>query len=424
MKVTVIGAGYVGLVQSAGLAHLGHTVRVGESNPERLSLLRAAKLPIYEPGLEELFARALAHDLISLHADNHEAVRGADVIFLALPTPPDGDGRADLSILEAAVRDLAPSLESSAILAVKSTVPVGTNALLRRILDETGCSASVVSNPEFLSEGSAVEDFLKAERIVIGADLAADADVLRRLYGGLAATIVVTDPVSAELTKYAANAYLATRLTFFNAVSNLAEEVGADVTDVLRAVGLDRRIGPHFMRPGPGYGGSCFPKDTSALLSIAGDVGYSFPLLESVISTNDLQRDRIVERISSEFDGDLTGVKIAVWGLAFKAGTDDIRDSPAVAIGQALARRGATVEAWDPEALFADFIAAEGPLEAVDDADLLLVATEWPEFLRIDLAEVAKRMAGDMVFDARNLLDPDAVRTAGLLYRCLGRPKA
>jgi UDPglucose 6-dehydrogenase len=422
MKVTVIGAGYVGLVQAAGLAHLGHTVRVGESDPERLSLLRDAKLPIYEPGLEELFARALSHDLISLHSDNHEAVRGADVIFLALPTPPDGDGRADLSILESAVRDLAPSLGSSAILAVKSTVPVGTNALLRRILDDAACSASVVSNPEFLSEGSAVEDFLKAERIVIGADIAADADVLRRLYGGLRATIVVTDPVSAELTKYAANAYLATRLTFFNAVSNLAEEVGADVTQVLQAVGLDRRIGPHFMRPGPGYGGSCFPKDTSALLTIAGDVGYAFPLLESVISTNDLQRSRIVERIATEFDGDLTGVKVAMWGLAFKAGTDDIRDSPAVAIARELSLLGATVLAWDPEARPAEVVAAEGPLEAVDEAAILVIATEWPEFLRVDLVEVAKRMDGDLVFDARNLLDAEAVRTAGLRYACLGRP--
>ena len=214
MKVTVIGAGYVGLVQAAGLAHLGHNVRVGESNPARLDQLRSGKLPIYEPGLEELFTRAMSHGLITLHSDNHEAVTGADVIFLALPTPPDGDGRADLSIIEDAVRHLVSALDSSSILAVKSTVPVGTNALLRSILDEVGCAASVVSNPEFLSEGSAVDDFLKAERIVIGAEFGADAEVLRRLYGGLDAQVVITDPVSAELTKYAANAYLATRLTF------------------------------------------------------------------------------------------------------------------------------------------------------------------------------------------------------------------
>jgi UDPglucose 6-dehydrogenase len=424
MKVTVIGAGYVGLVQSAGLAHLGHTVRVGESDQERLEQLRQGSLPIYEPGLEELFTRALSHGLISLHADNHEAVAEADVIFLALPTPPDGDGRADLSILEAAVRQLVPALDASSILAVKSTVPVGTNALLRSILDEAGCAASVVSNPEFLSEGSAVDDFLKAERIVIGADLAADAEVLRRLYGGLDAQVVVTDPVSAELTKYAANAYLATRLTFFNAISNLAEEAGADVTHVLRAVGLDRRIGGHFMRPGPGYGGSCFPKDTSALLTIAADFGYDFPMLESVISTNDLQRHRIVERISQAFDGDLAGIRIAMWGIAFKAGTDDTRDSPALAIADAFAHRGATVVAWDPEARTDDYPTADGPLGVVEGADLVLVATEWPEFLRVDLAEVAKRMRGDLVFDARNLLDPQIVREAGLRYECLGRPKA
>jgi len=424
MKVTVIGAGYVGLVQSAGLAHLGHFVRVGESDPARLEKLSRGKLPIYEPGLEELFTRAMSQGLITLHADNHEAVAGADVIFLALPTPPDGDGRADLSILEAAVRQLAPALDASSILAVKSTVPVGTNALLRSILDEAGCAASVVSNPEFLSEGSAVDDFLKAERIVIGADLAADAETLRRLYGGLDAQLVVTDPVSAELTKYAANAYLATRLTFFNAISNLAEEAGADVTHVLRAVGLDRRIGGHFMRPGPGYGGSCFPKDTSALLTIAADFGYDFPMLESVISTNDLQRRRIVERISQTFDGDLAGIRVAMWGLAFKAGTDDTRDSPALAIADALAHRGATVVAWDPEARTDKYPTADGPLGVVEGADLVLVATEWPEFLRVDLAEVAKRMHGDLVFDARNLLDPQIVREAGLRYESLGRPKA
>jgi UDPglucose 6-dehydrogenase len=424
MNVTVIGAGYVGLVQTAGLAHLGHTVRVGESDPARLAQLSEGNLPIYEPGLEELFTRGLSHGLITLHSDNHEAVDGAEVVFLALPTPPDGDGRADLSIIEEAVRHLAPMLDTSSILVVKSTVPVGTNALLRSILDEAECSASVVSNPEFLSEGSAVDDFLKAERIVIGVDFSADADVLRRLYGGLDAQVVVTDPVSAELTKYAANAYLATRLTFFNAISNLAEEVGADVTHVLHAVGLDRRIGGHFMRPGPGYGGSCFPKDTSALLTIASDIGYEFPLLESVVSTNDLQRSRIVERISQQFEGDLSAVRIAMWGIAFKAGTDDTRASPALALAEALVQRGAMLVAWDPEARTDRHPTADSPLDLVDGADLLLVATEWPEFLRVDLGEVAKRMAGDLVFDARNLLDPQLVRDAGLRYECLGRPKA
>ena len=375
MKVTVIGAGYVGLVQAAGLAHLGHSVRLGESDPVRLEQLSRGNVPIYEPGLEELFTRAMSHDLITLHSDNHEAVAGADVIFLALPTPPDGDGRADLSILESAVRHLVPALDSSSILVVKSTVPVGTNALLRSILDESGCAASVVSNPEFLSEGSAVDDFLKAERIVIGVELPADAEVLRRLYDGLQAQVLVTDPVSAELTKYAANAYLATRLTFFNAMSNLAEEVGADVTHVLHAVGLDRRIGGHFMRPGPGYGGSCFPKDTSALLTIANDIGYEFPMLESVIATNDLQRRRIIDRISHQFAGDLSGVRIAMWGIAFKAGTDDTRDSPALDMADSLALRGATVVAWDPEARTDDYPTADGPLELVDGVDLLLIAT-------------------------------------------------
>lgn len=423
MRVTVIGAGYVGLVQAAGLAHLGHSVRLGEASHDRIDELERGHLPIYEPGLHELFERARDHELISFHSDNHVAIDGVEVVFLTLPTPPDGDGRADLSIIEWVVRDLARSLTPSMILAVKSTVPVGTNARLRAILDEVGCPASVVSNPEFLSEGSAVDDFLKAERIIIGTEHPSDADVLRRLYDGLPSKVVVTDPVSAELTKYAANAYLATRLTFFNAISNLSEEVGADVVEVLRGVGLDRRIGEHFMRPGPGYGGSCFPKDTSAMLTIAQDAGYEFPILEAVIQTDRLQRTRIADRIEAIFDGSLDGVVVGFWGAAFKAGTDDTRESPALVIARALESRGATIRMWDPEAETDEFAMATGPIEAVDDADLLVVATEWPEFLRVDLTEVAKAMRGDTLFDARNLLDPTVVRSAGLTYHCLGRPR-
>jgi UDPglucose 6-dehydrogenase len=411
----------VGLVQAAGLTHLGHSVRLGEADPNRIAMLETGHLPIFEPGLNELLSRARANDLLTFHSDNHEAVDGVEVVFLALPTPPDGDGRADLSIVEAAVADLAAVLRPSTILAVKSTVPVGTNARLRATLDALDCRASVVSNPEFLSEGSAVDDFLKAERIVVGADLPADGEVLRRLYSGLPAKIVTTDPVSAELTKYAANAYLATRLTFFNAISNLSEEAGANVAHVLEAVGLDRRIGPAFMRPGPGYGGSCFPKDTAAMLTIARDHGYDFPILEAVVATNELQRERIVDRVVSLLEGDVTDCTVGVWGIAFKAGTDDVRESPALLLAQALAERGARVRMWDPEAVTADFELAEGPLDASYEADLLLVATEWPEFLRVDMADVAKRMRGDVVFDARNLLDAETVRTAGLSYHSLGR---
>lgn len=424
MIVSVIGAGYVGLVQSAGLAHLGHTVRLGESNPDRISSLEAGDLPIYEPGLHELFERGKANHLISFHADNHEAITGADLIFIALPTPPGDDGRADLSILEACVRDLIPALEPSMILVVKSTVPVGTNKRLRSILDEAGCAASVVSNPEFLAEGTAVEDFLRAERIVVGADQISDSAIMARLYDGLPSEIVMTDPVSAELTKYAANAYLATRLTFFNSVSNIAEEVGADVLDVLTAVGMDDRIGSHFMRPGPGYGGSCFPKDTSAMLTIANDAGYEFSILKSVIETNDLQRQRIVERLERLFDGGLAGRRLGFWGIAFKAGTDDVRESPAIRIARELADRGAIIRMWDPEATTEDFEVAADAVDVAVEVDALIVATEWPEFLRVDLGMVAKTMSGDLVFDARNLLDPDLVRDAGLRYECLGRPNA
>lgn len=422
MRVTVIGAGYVGLIQSAGLAHLGHTVRLAEANPARIESLEAGELPIYEPGLMELFTRARHNGLLTFHSDNHEAIEGAEVIFLALQTPAAGDGRADLSIIEACVSDLAPSLDPSMILVVKSTVPVGTNEKLRSILDAAGSSAPVVSNPEFLAEGSAVDDFLKAERVVIGSTDPTYADVLERLYRGLPAVVVKTDPLSAELTKYAANAYLATRLTFFNAISNIAEEVGADVTEVLAGVGLDRRIGRHFMKPGPGYGGSCFPKDTSAMLLTAQDAGYDFPLLEAVIRTNDMQRTRIVERIEDAFDGGLNGVKVGFWGVAFKAGTDDTRESPAVTMARQLADKGARVRMWDPEASHDEFEMATGPIQVAEDVDVLVVATEWPEFLRVDLGAVSKAMAGDLVFDARNLLDPEAVLSAGLRYQSLGRP--
>lgn len=423
MNVAVLGAGYVGLVQAAGLTSLGHHVRLGESNPDRVDELRARKIPIYEPGLSELIEKAFDDGLLSVHTSNLDAVSGTDVVFLTLPTPPNGDGSADLRVVEAVVDELTQVMTADQLIVTKSTVPVGTAETLRTRLRVHGCDVGVVSNPEFLAEGSAVADFMRAERIVIGAFEEAHADIVADLYSGLPAQIVKTDPASAELVKYAANAYLATRLTFANAIANISEEVGADALQVLEAVGMDRRIGRHFMTPGPGYGGSCFPKDTRALLAISTGLGYPFPLLEAVVATDALQRQRIVDR-SIDLLGGAEGKRVAIWGVAFKARTDDFRESPALIIARGLAAAGATVTMTDPEAVTDEFFQSDDPIETVRDADLLIVATEWPEFRRVDLDEVAKAMAGRLVYDVRNLLDADAVRHAGLDYIALGRPNA
>lgn len=421
MKVAVLGAGYVGLVQAGGLTSLGHQVRLGESNPSRVDELAARKIPIYEPGLTELIDRAFDNGLLSVHASNLEAVDGADVIFLTLPTPPNGDGSADLTIVRAVVEELIPVLGSGQLLVTKSTVPVGTAAAIRDRLVEAGCDARVVANPEFLAEGSAVADFMRAERIVIGAFEPQHADVIGDLYAGLPAELVKTDPASAELVKYAANAYLATRLTFANTIANLSEEVGADALQVLEALGMDRRIGRHFMRPGPGYGGSCFPKDTRALLAMAAELEYPYPLLQAVVDTDSYQRARILERVLGMIEG-VDDPVVAIWGVAFKARTDDARESPAVVIAQQLAERGVRIVMSDPVASTAEFPQVDDPVDCASGADLVLVATEWPEFRRVDFDRVADAMRGDLVYDARNLLDPDTVRAAGLRYVALGRP--
>jgi UDPglucose 6-dehydrogenase len=424
MKVAVIGAGYVGLVQSAGLAHLGHEVALSDVNDERIDALRRGDTPIYELGLEDLLHRADANGLLSLHTDNLEAVIGARAVFLALPTPQTATGHADLSFIEGAVDQLAPALGPGGVIVTKSTVPVGTARRLQRRIDGLGSTVRMVSNPEFLREGSAVDDFLHAERVVIGADDWDAGDLVESLYGGLDTTIVRTDPSSAELIKYASNAYLATRLTFANSIANLAEEVGADIADVMLGMGLDRRIGRHFLQPGPGYGGSCFPKDTAALVALSEEADFDFRLVRTVIEVNAQQRERIVERLRRIVGGSLEGIRVGMWGLAFKAGTDDVRESPALDLGRRLVAAGAKVVAHDPAATTDELSMADDPLDALDDADLLLVATEWPEYLRIPLTEVADRMRGRAVYDARNLLDAAEVRAAGFEYHALGRPSA
>jgi len=423
MKVAVIGAGYVGLVSAAGLASSGHRVRVGEADIDRVNLLRSGGVPLYEKGLESIVSEAVDNGLLTFHEDNSHAVEGASVVLIALPTPPAADGSADLAFIEEAMSAFANSLARNTVVALKSTVPVGSIARFQILLDELGASATVVSNPEFLREGSAVADFFHPDRIVIGSNDQVASETLIEMYKSIQAPIVVTDPRSSEMIKYASNAYLATRITFANALANLCESVDADITSVLEGMGYDRRIGFHFLNPGPGYGGSCFPKDTRALVAIAEDAGYDFSLLKGVIEVNELQLHRVVDKVWAAA-GDQTSPRIGMWGLAFKAGTDDVRESPAVKIAEALVAAGASVSAYDPGVSNlpeSSIEVVDDPLLAVADADVLVIATEWPQFSAIDLRTVRDVMRGSAVVDARNLLDPVTVQQLGMSYTGIGR---
>ena len=422
MQVAVIGAGYVGLVTASGLAYLGHSVRAGEADPAKLEMLKAGRVPFFEAGLEGLLTDGLVNKLLSFHSDNKEAVAGARVVFIALPTPQGEDGSADTSYIEGALDDFASSLAPDTVVVMKSTVPVGSVARFQEQLDRLGAEVAVVSNPEFLREGTAVADFQHPDRIVIGTRSQEAAEVMMELYQPLQAPVVVTDPKSSEMIKYASNAYLATRITFANAIANLSEAVGANVTDVLLGMGYDRRVGHHFLNPGPGYGGSCFPKDTRALVAIADGAGYDFSLLRGVIKVNELQRKRVADKVRAAVGGDLNGKTIGMWGLAFKAGTDDVRESPAVFLAEELMAGGADVQAYDPQAAPVDGVRrVDDAIAAVKGADLLLIATEWPEFQSVDLLTVREEMANPRIVDARNLLDPDAVRNLGMEYEGIGR---
>ena len=423
MEVAVIGAGYVGLVQAAGLAALGHKVRVGENDPEKLKKLNAGTSPIYEPNLESILGEGLATGLLTFEASNAQAVAGAEIVFVAVPTPQGNNGAADMSIVSTVLEEIAPLLGDDALVVFKSTVPIGSVAKYQLIFDERGSGVTVLSNPEFLREGSAVSDFFHPDRIVIGTSDQRAAEQMMELYRGLNAPVVVTDPISSEMVKYGSNAYLATRITFANAMANLAEAVGADVRDVLLGMGYDRRIGHHFLSPGPGFGGSCFPKDTRALVAIAEEASYDFALLKGVIEVNDEQRQRVAEKVRTSLPSGLEGATIGLWGLAFKAGTDDTRDSPAVDLARALTVGGARIRAFDPQASvdIDGVVAVDDPLDAIKGADLLLIATEWPEFQAVDLRLVRDAMVGNVIVDARNLLDPDAVRRLGMVYVGVGR---
>ena len=424
MDIAIIGAGYVGLVTGGGLASLGHRVRLGESNAERVELLRGGGVPIYEQGLPDLLSSATERGLLTFHTSNKEAVSGAALVFLALPTPEGEDGRADLKYVHAVVDELANEVGEDTIFVVKSTVPPGTVASLRKRLADLGSPARIVSHPEFLREGQAVDDFLDPDRIVVGAWDESDAGIVADLYRSLDAPVVITDPTSAEMIKYASNAYLAARLTFVNTLAIVCEAVGADILDVVDGLGKDHRVGPHFLQPGPGYGGSCFPKDTQALIAVAEDAGYDFELLRAVIEADEEQRRRIADKVRQAAGGGLRGRRVGMWGIAFKAGTDDVRESPAMRIAALLQDDGAEVVAYDPEAKTDLLTMAPDPIAAATEADVLLIATEWPEFMTVDMSLVAQAMRGHRIVDARNILDPKQVRAVGLDYWGLGRPGA
>jgi UDPglucose 6-dehydrogenase len=420
----MFGAGYVGLVTGSSFADLGHEVVVRDVIPERIERLRAGEIPIYEPGLEKVVERN--RDRLTFTLDVDEAVDGAEFLYVAVGTPPTESGDADLSYVWSVIDHLPETTVDRPIVVMKSTVPVGTGENVRRRLDVRGLTdVGYVSNPEFLAEGNAVHDFMHPDRIVVGAFEERDADRVVDLHRGIETEVVRTDVASAELVKLAANAFLSTRISFINEIANVCEFVGADVVDVARGVGLDHRLGPHFLKAGLGFGGSCFPKDVTALKQLAGNSGYQFMLLQAVWEVNELQKRRVVQKLTKHL-GPLQNKKIALLGLAFKPNTDDMREAPSRVIAYRLLSEGAEVRAWDPVAHPADLPGIElcdSVLDAVRDADAAVIVTEWPELATLASREVHDVMARPVIVDGRNLLDPVAARQAGFTYEGIGRPR-
>jgi UDPglucose 6-dehydrogenase len=420
----MFGAGYVGLVTGSAFADLGHDVVIRDVIPERIERLRAGEVPIYEPGLEQVIERN--RDRLTFTLDVDEAVDGAEFLYIAVGTPPTESGDADLRYVYSVIDQLPENVPGRPVVVMKSTVPVGTGENVRRRLDARGLqNVGYVSNPEFLAEGNAVHDFMRPDRIVIGAFQEEDGDRVVELHRGIDTEVVRTDVPSAELVKLAANAFLSTRISFINEIANVCEFVGADVVDVARGIGLDHRLGPHFLKAGLGFGGSCFPKDVTALKQLAGNSGYQFMLLQAVWEVNELQKRRVVQKLMKHL-GPLPGKKIALLGLAFKPNTDDMREAPSRVIAYRLLSEGAEVRAWDPVAHPADLPGIElcdTVLDAVRDADAAVIVTEWPELASLASPEVREAMARPVIIDGRNLLDPGAAREAGFTYEGIGRPR-
>jgi UDPglucose 6-dehydrogenase len=431
MQIAVVGAGYVGLVTGTCLADSGNTVTCVDINAERISMLERGNIPIYEPGLEEMVVRNSKAGRLSFSTDLSSSVCNSQIVFLAVGTPPAKDGSADLSSLWKVVDSVAPYLEPEAVVVTKSTVPVGTCAGIEARLKElTGRDCQVASNPEFLKEGAAIEDFQRPDRVVVGVRSDAVADILRGLYMPFLRTenpFIVMSPESSEMTKYVANSLLATKISFMNEVANLCERMDADIDDVRRGIGHDKRIGFSFMFPGVGYGGSCFPKDVQALAAMARDKGVAPRILTAVHETNLNQKRVLGEKIALHF-GSLEGRRIAVWGLAFKPRTDDVRDAPSIDLIDRMLDAGAHVAVYDPEAMdnvraiYGERLAyTTSAMDALDGVDCLAIVTEWGDFRHPDFDEMMRRMRSPTIFDGRNLYVPAEIRSRGFVYHSIGR---
>ena len=432
MKIAVVGSGYVGLVAGACFAENGNEVVCIDKDPAKVKKLQRGQIPIYEPGLEEMVTRNRTEKRLTFTTNLQRGVRASEIIFIAVGTPTGEDGSADLKHVLDVARESARAMNGYKVIVNKSTVPVGTAAKVREIVRrETTHPFSVVSNPEFLKQGAAIDDFMKPDRVVIGAEDPRAAELMKELYAPFTRTgapIMLMDCASAELCKYAANAMLATRISFMNEVANVCEAVGADVDQVRRAVAADRRIGPSFLFPGVGYGGSCFPKDVKAMLRFAHSARYDFQILKSVESVNERQKLRLLDKLRAHF-GSIKGKRIGVWGLAFKPRTDDMREAPAVPLIDGLLAEGAHVQAYDPEAMkgargiFGSKVTfAENSYAALTGVDALTLVTEWNEFREPDFGRMRKLMRQPVIFDGRNIYNPEQIRAQGFTYFSMGRP--
>lgn len=440
MKIAVVGTGYVGLVSGTCFADSGNEVICVDIDSKKVEKMRAGEVPIYEPGLNRVFDRSIRENRLSFTTNLEEAFKDAEVVFLCLPTPPGADGQADLSFVLGVADKLGDLFEKYGeykVVVNKSTVPVGTADKVReKISSKTNVEFDVVSNPEFLREGAAVEDFMKPERVVIGTSSERAAEIMNALYEPFVRSgnpIIVMDERSSELTKYAANSMLATKITFMNEIANVCEKVGANVDNVRRGIGTDSRIGKRFLFAGIGYGGSCFPKDVQAIHHTSAGYGYDFKILDSVMKVNESQKTSIIPKMNDHFNGDLSGKTIGIWGLSFKPETDDVREAPALYIADALAEKGVKMKVYDPEAMetFKE-AASQKALEHIEfmedrdsvleNIDALIICTEWNEFRRPSLDNFAKQMKNPVIFDGRNLYDLKRAKAAGLTYYSVGRP--
>lgn len=430
MKITVIGTGYVGLVSGVCFAEFGFDVVCVDNNLAKVESLQRGEVPIYEPGLDKLMKKNMDAGRLTFSSSTKDSVKDADIIFVAVGTPSKEDGSANLDYVYSAVGELADTVNKDAVLVIKSTVPVGTTKSVKKFLQGRGVEIDVAFNPEFLKEGAAIDDFMHPDRVILGVESEKAKKVLSQVYRPLYVfnvPIVFTNLETAELSKYSSNAFLAMKVTFINEIANLCEACGADVNDVALAMGLDKRIGDKFLQAGPGYGGSCFPKDTSALADFAKDFGVQMNLVKETISSNCARRERMVKKILSACDGNVDGKNVAVLGVTFKANTDDMRDSPSIEIVEALLKAGANIKVYDPsfsdqaKRIFKNVSWEKNPYDCCNNVDVVLILTDWTEFRALDLKELRKRVRYPLLIDLRNIYSVDEVKASGFLYCSVGR---